>query len=97
MSVISVHFQNISHHYGDISPIRTPIIEAEVFLTSASITRVRMGEMSEMYGLFGWCNRDMSRFLVFPVGGIQFSLQDLLFSPIYFVAFFICMVGQFDF
>jgi hypothetical protein len=56
-----------------------------------------MEEMSKMGGLIGWFKRHVGRFLVFPVGGVWFNLQDFHFFSTYFVAFFICMLGQFWF
>jgi hypothetical protein len=37
--------------------------------------------------------RHVGRFLVFPVYGVWFNLQDLYFTATYFVAFFVCMLG----
>jgi hypothetical protein len=42
--------------------------------------------------------RHVGRFLLFPVGGVHFNLQDLRIFPTYFVAFFCMHVGaNFDF
>jgi hypothetical protein len=38
--------------------------------------------------------RSVRWFILFPVGGARFSLQNLLFSPSYFVALLICISGE---
>jgi hypothetical protein len=58
------------------------------FQTSAAIIGVQMGEMSKL----GY-QRHVGGFLVFPVCGVWFNLQDLRFFLIYFVAFFVGMLG----
>jgi hypothetical protein len=38
-------------------------------------------------------HRHVSGFLVYPVCGVWFNLQNLSFFPTYIVAFFVCMLG----
>jgi hypothetical protein len=48
------------------------------FLTSAAIMGVQMWDMSKLGWLIGWSTKDnWVEFLVFPVGGVRFNLQDL--------------------
>jgi hypothetical protein len=37
--------------------------------------------------------RHVGRFLVFPVCGVGFNLQDLRFIPTYFLTLLVCMLG----
>jgi hypothetical protein len=51
---------------------------------------IQMGDVSKL----GWLSyqRHIAGFLVLPVGGVRFNLQDLHFFPTYSVTFFISML-----